>query len=61
MSSQTAFNSPDHNAVTIATQVLLAEAAVALSDLWGVLGMRTEMRCWRGRGDGAERKGNGAM
>lgn len=61
VSSQTAFNSPDHNAVTIATQVLLAEGVAALSGLWEALGMRTEMRCWRGRGDGAERKGNCAV
>lgn len=54
VSGQTAFNSPDHNAVTIATQVLLAEAAAALFGLWGELGTRREMRCWRERRWGRE-------
>lgn len=53
-SRQTAFNSPDHNAVTTATQVLLAEAAVALFGLWGELGKRREMKCWRERRRGSE-------
>lgn len=44
-SRQTAFNSPDHNAVTTATQVLLAESAVALLGLRGEPGKKRKMRC----------------
>lgn len=33
---------PDHNAVTTATQVLLAEAALAMLGLWGEPGEREE-------------------
>lgn len=44
-SRQTAFNSPDHNAVTTATQVLLAESAVALLSLRGEPGKKRKMRC----------------